>query len=882
MIALWMHGLLAGRSGRLLGAIAGVALTVALIVVIGTFTVSASRSMTAHAITGLPVDWQLALLPGTSPASVREALAQAAPTEAVATVGYADIAGFKATTGQTEQTTGLGKVLGLPPGYRSAFPGQITNLLGTWDGVLIAQQTAANLHVGVGDTVTIERIGLDPVTVTIAGVVTLPNADSMFQAVGSPPGVGLQAPPDNVLLMPESQWHAAFAQASARPDTVQLQLHVRLAHNRLPPNPGAAFLQVTRAANNLAARTSGSVLIGNNLAARLAGARSDALYARVLFLFLGVPGVVLAALFTLSVAASGEARRRREQGLLRTRGASIAQVLQAAGAEAGAIGVGGMVAGLILAVVATFAWWQLGALGSAAAWIGVGAFIGLLLALCGILLPAWRDVRASTVAASRATYTRGLAPLWQRLFLDIALLGLAALVFWVIASTGYEVVVAPEGVPQTAVHYDAFLAPLCLWIGAALLVMRLTRLVLARGQRMIAHLLRSFAGTLSPVIAASLCRQRDLIARGAVLVVLAFAFATSTSVFDTTYKAQSRVDAELTNGADVTVTGTTAAPAGAMLHQLAALPGVKAAQPMMHRFAYVGSDLQDIYGIDPRTIGQATSMSNAFFAGASARATLARLAATRDGVLVSEETVRDFQLQLGDRLNLRLQNAADHKYHVVPFRYVGIAREFPTAPKDSFLVANAAYIAQATGTAASEVVLLRTGGDPAHVAAAARRLAGATPGIKVTTLEQVHQIIGSSLTAVDLSGLTGVELGFAVLMIAGSTGLVLALGLAGRRRSFAILTALGARAWQLGAFVWSEVSLILIIGAGFGIAIGFGVAAVLVKLLSGVFDPPPQSLSIPWPNLVIAVAAAAICTGAAAGFMLSLARRINTTALRQG
>ena len=882
MIRLWVRGLLTGGSGRLFGAIAGVALTVGLIAVIGTFTVTASRSMTVRAIAGLPVDWQVAMRPGADPASVQKALAQAAPIATVATVGYADSAGFKATTGQTEQTTGPGKVLGVPPGYWDAFPGQITTLLGARDGVLIAQQTAANLHVGVGDAVTIERPGLGPATANIAGVVALPNADSMFQAVGLSAGAGLQAPPDNVLLMPQAQWRAMFdPQASARPNTVRLQLHVRLAHDRLPPGPGAAFTSVTRAANNLAARTSGSILVGDNLAARLAGARADSLYASVLFLFLGVPGAVLAMLFTISVAASGAERRRREQALLRTRGASIAQVLQAAGAEAGAIGAGGMIAGLVLAVLATLAWWRLGALGGAAAWIGVGALAGLLLAASGILLPAWRDTRSSTVAAARGAYAARPSPLWQRLFLDVALLALAALVFWLIASSGYKVVVAPEGVPQTSVHYDAFLAPLCLWIGAGLLVMRLTRLMLSRGRGMLTRLLTPFAGTLAPIVAASLSRQRDMIARGAVLAVLAFAFATSTSVFNTTYKAQSRGDAELTNGADVTVTGTTAAPAGAMLQLLAALPGVAAAQPMMHRYAYVGSDLQDIYGIDPRTIGQATPMSDAYFLGASARATLARLAATQDGVLVAEETVNDFQLRLGDRLNLRLQSAADHAYRVVPFHYVGIAREFPTAPKDSFMVANASYIAQATGAAASEVVLLRTSGDPAGVAAAARGVVGAKPGLAVTTLDQAHRLISSSLTSVDLGGLTGIELGFAVLMIAGATGLVLALGLAERRRSFAILTALGARGWQLGAFVWSEAGLIVGIGAAFGIPIGFAVAEVLVKVLSGVFDPPPQGLSVPWVYLAVVIAAAIVCTAAAVGFMLSLARRPDTAALRR-
>ena len=115
---------------------------------------------------------------------------------------------------------------------------------------------------------------------------------------------------------------------------------------------------------------------------------------------------------------------------------------------------------------------------------------------------------------------------------------------------------------------------------------------------------------------------------------------------------------------------------------------------MMHRYAYVGADLQDLYGIEPTAIGRVTTMANAYFANGDAKAALAKLAATPDGVLVSEETVNDFQLNQGDKLNLRLQSAVDHQYHVVPFTFVGVVREFPTAPKDSFLVANAVYVAK--------------------------------------------------------------------------------------------------------------------------------------------------------------------------------------------
>ena len=53
---------------------------------------------------------------------------------------------------------------------------------------------------------------------------------------------------------------------------------------------------------------------------------------------------------------------------------------------------------------------------------------------------------------------------------------------WWQAGTGYQVVLAPEGVAQASVHYEAFLAPVLLWTGASLLALRLWRLLLWRGR----------------------------------------------------------------------------------------------------------------------------------------------------------------------------------------------------------------------------------------------------------------------------------------------------------------------------------------------------------------------------------------------------------------
>ncbi len=860
MFFAWIKGVLARRPARLAGAMAGIAVTVALLASIGNFISSAAAGMTARAVDGVPVDWQVQLSRVADINDVTSAVGQVTKYSALQRVSFADVQGFRCTTGNSVQTTGAGKVVGIGPEYRNQFPAEIRQLTGSGQGVLVAQQTSANLHVKIGDPVTIMRSGLPPAEVRVGGIVDLPAADSLFQAVGMPPGSAPQAPPDNVLIMPGELWHQLFdAQETVRPGSVRTQLHVKV-NRSLPADPARAYEYVTRLANNLEVRTAGSVTVGNNLAVRLDGVRADALYARVLFLFLGLPGVASAMALTFTVCLSGAARRRREQALLRTRGAPAGLALSLEALEAVIIAASGALLGVALSLPAR-SMIDAGALPVPAVGWTVGAAVtGFVLAVLIQLYPAWLQSRRETVAAARLVVGATAVPLWQRTYLDIILLAASAFEFWRTYSTGYQLVLAPEGVAGTAVHYEFFIAPLCLWAGGLLFFMRLWRAGLERGRYPLARLLAPLSGELAGLVAAFLGRQRMLITRGVILVALAVSFAVSTAVFNTTYNAQSLVDAQLTNGADVTISGTTSSPAQTKLAELRSLPGVTAAEPMQHCFAYVGNDLQDLYGIEPLLIGRATAMSNAYFQGGSARAVLSALARQQDGVLVSEETVRDFQLQPGDRLNLRLQNALDHQYHEVPFHFVGVVREFPTAPKDSFLVANASYIARQTGIGAAETVLLRTSGDPVAVASRARQVAGSLPGVRITDINSTQKIISSSLTAVDLRGLTRLELVFAVLLGSMSTGLILALGLAERRRVFAVLAALGAKSRQLGAFMWGEGLTILVGGGATGFILGFGIAEMLVKVLTGAFDPPPEHLSVPWGYLALLVAAAAAST----------------------
>ncbi|WP_427896161.1 ABC transporter permease [Kribbella sp. GL6] len=865
---LWLRGLVRHRAWRLLATAAGVGLSVALIAAIGAFLTASKATMTARAVATVAVDWQVEVQPGGDPAAVLAAVRQAPGISTALPVQFGRTTGFQATTGGSSQSTGPGVVLGIPKDYRAAFPGEVRQLTGRSDGVLLAQQTAANLHAAPGDTIRIGRPGLPPVPVTVDGVIDLPQADSLFQKVGAPPQSQPSAPPDNVVLLPAGRFAQLMGPVAAvDPQAITTQIHA----NRtapLPHAPAAAYTTVVGAAHNLEAASAGSAVVGDNLAAALDAARSDAAYAQILFLCLGLPGAVLAALLTAAVAGSGAVRRRREQALLRVRGFGVRRVVGLAAVEAVLVGVAGGVLGVVVAAAVgriAFGSTSFGA-GASLSWFGIAFGAGLVIAGLTVLLPAVRDLRGSSVVAARRQVERTRSPLWMRLGLDVSCLVVSLLVFRASSSNNYSLVLAPEGVPQISVSYWAFFGPALLWLGGALLLWRLAWLALAHGRGVLTVLVRPLTGRLARTTAASMSRQRTPLVRSVVLLALAISFAVSTATFNATYRQQAEADAQLTNGADVTVTespGVVAGPsAGA---SLAAIPGVRRVEPLQHRLAYVGSDLQDFYGVRPETIAASTALQDAYFVGGTAHALLQKLAQRPDSILVSDETVKDFQLSPGDLIRLRLQDSRTKGFTTVAFHYAGIVKEFPTAPRDSFFVANAAYVAKATGSDAIGSFLLDTGGkNQAAVADAVRGTLG--DSAKVTDLTQVRAQVGSSLTSVDLAGLTRFELAFAVLIAAGAGGLVLALGLAERRRTFAIATVLGARRAQLRGLVLSEALAVTIGGLAGGALVAWGLSGMLIKVLTGVFDPPPSTAAVPWPYLsaTLVVAVAAIAVGALA------------------
>ena len=526
------------------------------------------------------------------------------------------------------------------------------------------------------------------------------------------------------------------------------------------------------------------------------------------------------------------------------RGAGARQVLTITGAEAALTGAIGVLLGVPLSLLAI----RLALSGTAHLslwWTVAAAVVGMLLAAATQLGPTMRAAlrpRADGISAAAARVAPTGLPWPLRLGLDLILLTGAAVAFYLSARGGYQVVVVPEGVPVASVNYAALFGPALAWPGLALFIWRVTIAVLARRN---GRLALSRSGRAPELEAAAVRRRRRVIARGAAGLAVALGLAASTAIFTATYDKQARLDVALTVGADVAVTtppGANVSPSGSSA--FATAPGVRAVEPLQHRLAYVGADLQDLYGIRPNSIGRVAPLLDSFVPGSTIKTALDTLAATPNGALLSAETIHDYQLHPGDNVRLRLQTGPNHTYKPVAFKVVGVVKEFPTAPKDSFIIANSSFLTQVTGSNAVGTFLIKSATPPA-TAAALRQSVPAGAVVHDIVTDRANVPSASGLASADLTGLSRLELGFGLALALACSTLALALGIAERRRALVLLAALGATARQRGRFLAAEGRALLIGGVLGGAAIGAAIAYLLVKILNGIFDPPPTGLTIP-------------------------------------
>jgi putative ABC transport system permease protein len=659
---------------------------------------------------------------------------------------------------------------------------------------------------------------------------------------------------------------------------VSVEAHVAIDHRAYPPDPGSAVVWSDALRHLLERRAPpGSIVVADNAAEPLTEASSDATNAKILFLLLGIPGALAAAALGLAAQSALAEAQRREDGLLRLRGATEADLVRLASAQAAVAACSGAALGLLAAFGAV------SAVERDAAWHGVpGGSLALAVA-AGVAIGAFTTglrllllVRASRrvdVVAQRRLLERGWRPLWLRAHLDLVAIAIGLVILGVnLLSGGLRP--SPVAASQAAtlgLSFYVLLAPIALWVGLTLLAVRLLlawsrrRTSLGRG------------GSLPSWPAAALRWLGRRPARTGValtLGALAVAFGSEVVTFVATYGSAKQRDDAAAFGADLRIVP------GDPLSTLPRLrDAVARVTPIREVPVRAGTDRKTVMAIDLRTYSQTVAVAPTITAGAG----LDGLRRRRSGIVVAQEIAADLGVRPGDNLPLTVFPDDKDRSRNVNFHVVGVFRSFP--PSDP-------YAEMVTSTAALPPYLLprpdfylarASKGTPAAAAAAAlKALPGFRKRFAVGTLPQRAQTAPRSLTVLNLGGLKWIESVGAGLIGALGVALLAAFLVLERRRELAILQMVGATSSQALTAPALECVVAVVGSVLIGLPLGLLLSMLAVRVLGLFFALPPPVLSVPVATLALFVLAMVVASAVTvAGALRGIAHVGTVTMLRE-
>ncbi len=391
-----------------------------------------------------------------------------------------------------------------------------------------------------------------------------------------------------------------------------------------------------------------------------------------MFVFLGLPGVVLAAFLAAYAGHILASTQRREQANLRLRGADRRQLGRVVGAQALAVAIAGSLAGTALGLAAVAV--ILGRHTLFAASAGQLAVSGLIAVVVGVvaiglalLVPGRRALRRE-IADERRELALDPAPAWRRWRLDLVLVVVALVAGGVALAVGaFD---APSGSVTLgqAVSLPSYLllAPLVAWVGGTLLSVRV--LQLASGRLPVPAAPR-FGSPVRGLLTRSLRRRSWTLGTAMAGLGLVVAFGVNLAVFASTYDAAKAADARYVVGSDLRITPSVLSgqPHPPELAARYEVPGVVDVAPVVFQLqngVLIGpydQDRADLAAVDPARFAQVAALSDSFFLDGTAAEAMRALAATPNGVLVRADLADQLSVDNGDDVQVLLARGTEQQ-----------------------------------------------------------------------------------------------------------------------------------------------------------------------------------------------------------------------------
>jgi putative ABC transport system permease protein len=786
--------------------------------------------------------------------------------------------------------------------YREHYPSIriVAGAFGTAGGVLSAE-ASRTLDVGPGGSVTLRLPAGRRLTVRIGGVADLSGARPLFSSRRSRSLEAFLYVPQSIVLTPQAfagvVVPALRAQAAALGGVVKSlpleEVDVRVERARLRSSPAAALGQTRAVARSIGGIAPRQDYLIDNISNTLLVARADAAVGKRMFVFLGLPAILLAAVLAAYAGSVLAAAQRREHATLRLRGADRGHLLRMLGyrtfAVAGAGSALGVAGGFLSALAILGPGELLEAAPSALVLSGAVALGGGVLATAAALFVPGRRALAREIAGERRELALPLPPAWWRLRLDVLLLAAAALAELVLVRTGGLDAQPGSVFAGRSVSLPSYLlvVPLVAWLGGVLLSVRL---LLAVTLRLAAPGPPLSCAPLRGLAARSVRRRPWQLAAGMAALGLVIAFGTSVRGFIASYDSAARADAEFVVGSDLRITpgaGAERAHEAAYAAQLRVSGGLPAVTPVLsglENSLVIGAHRRvttDLAAIDPATFGSAARLSGSSFRGRSPAAAMAALRADPLGALLDVPVADDLGVERGDRIAVVVAPGTAREARR-SFRVAGLFTRLSGFARPPDIVVGLGAYRAATRSDRVDFFLAR-GADDGHsgLVRAEAALRGLREPLAIETPEGAFDRDRSSLTALDVRSLVDLGSLFTLLMSAAvvaifTFGLILQ-----RRREFVFLRAQGMHAREVGSLVLGEAALMAVGGLASGLLAGAGSGYLLVQALRRLFILPP-GFHLPaaaLAGLVLAAAAATILSAIAA--LLALRRLRPTEILRE-
>lgn len=776
------------------------------------------------------------------------------------TLSFVDIPGPSLSAG-SEKAPGSVRLFAFDAGYQRRHDAiDIVEGVQAPGAALLSVEAATALGATVGDTIVLTLPGAaEPLRVPVSGMTDLRRAKALFFSRQGRHLEDFLYSPNSVVVDPATFQESvvpalltASATLGGETDGPVREVDIRVERPRLDADPGTALAQTTRIAAAVNEIAPGQDYLIDNISNTLTVARGDADVAKRMFVFLGVPGATLAAILAGYAGAVLASAQRREQAILRVRGANGRHLVTMLAFRSTLLTAVGAVVGTALGLASATA--VLGAEALSRASTASLVTSGLIGAGGGFLAAG-----SALYAAGRASIRREInddrarlfsrPPRWWRARLDlVAVLGVGVLAVLAVRADAFAG--TPGSVYEgrgVALNLWLLALPLGAWIAGGLLCGR----IFARSLSMLPAG-PAFRHVGRGVLTRSLRRRSWSATLGMIVIGLIVGVATSVTAFTASYDEAKAADARFVLGSDLKVApDPTNAQAldGALAERLGTVDGIAAATPVVYSVensvihSTRNQDAANVAAVAPDTFLRVAALRDENFVDMTAEEALAALAGDPAGALLSVEMAEFISVEAGDPIRVVFAQGTDAQA-TSNMRVVGFFERLPAFPDGADAMVNLAHQQQVVPSTTPDFFLARTTDrQSSTLADALTGLSGgpdANERIAVETRESTLDKDQSSLAALNIRGLLTLDSGYGLAMAIVAIGIFVFGLLLQRRREYVTMRAQGLQSTDIRTLIVAETGVVAVAASLAGIIIGLVMAVFLVNVLRPLFVLTPR------------------------------------------